>query len=180
MSSLSSGAYPRRSERGTVTLPNPRARPYRPQPLDDRAGAEPAAAAHRDEPERAVHALELVQRRGDEPRACGTDRMAERDGAAVGVHVAEVRVHLTFPREHDRGERLVDLDRVEVVDRQAGPPEQVLRRVDRAGEHEDWVDAHEALVDDTRARSQPELLGPPRAREQHRGRAIGDLRRGAR
>src|SRR5262245_46913563 len=173
MSNLSSGAKPRRSASVVILASDPRS-----EPLDDRAGPEPAAAAHRDESERAVDALELVQRRGDEARAGGTDRVAECDGRPVGVHVAEVWVHVAFPREHDRGERLVDLDCVEVFDREPGPTKQVLRGVDRAGEHEHRIDAHEALVDDASARPQAELLHPSRAREQHRGRAVGDLRRG--
>src|SRR5262245_37701224 len=78
MSSLSSGAYPRRSVSGTsfgIDL----------EPLDDGAGAETAAAAHGDEPERAVDALELVQRARDEAGTSGADGVAEGDGAAVRV-----------------------------------------------------------------------------------------------
>ena len=52
------------------------------------AGPEAAAAAHRDEPERAVGALELVQRGRDEPGAGRADRVAERDRAAVRVDLS--------------------------------------------------------------------------------------------
>src|SRR5439155_7569216 len=42
------------------------------------------------------------------------------------------------------------------------------------------VDADEALVDDPGTRREPKVLGGARTGEQHRGRAVGDLRRRAR
>jgi hypothetical protein len=88
-------------------------------------------------------------------------------------------MHLALPRQHDRRERLVDLDRVEVVDREAGAPEQVLRRVDGTGEHQHGINTDQALVDDAGARPEAELLRATGAREQHRRGAVGDLRRRA-
>ena len=85
------------------------------QPLDDRPGPEPAAAAHRDQAVAAAGALELVQRGGDEPRAGAAGRMAERDRAAVRVHALRVRLQLLLPRQHDRREGLVHLGDVHVV-----------------------------------------------------------------
>ena len=64
---------------------------------------------------------------------------------------------LALPREHDRRERLVDLDDVDVGHLQPVAVEQVMGRVDRAGEHQHRVDADEALVDDAGPRSQAEL-----------------------
>jgi hypothetical protein len=46
-------------------------------PLDDRAGAQPAAAAHRHESGLGIGSLELVQQGRDEPRAGGAERVAE-------------------------------------------------------------------------------------------------------
>ena len=37
----------------------------------------------------------------DESRASGTQRMAERDGAAVRIHAVHVRLELPLPREYD-------------------------------------------------------------------------------
>jgi hypothetical protein len=54
-------------------------------PLEDCAGAEAAAAAHRDERVLAVGALELVEGLGDRHRAGAAEGVAEGDGAAVGV-----------------------------------------------------------------------------------------------
>ena len=110
-----------------------------------------------DEAVASAGALELVERLGEEHRARAAERMAEGDGAAVGVHLLHVRVDLLRPREHDGGERLVDLERVDVVGREARALEQALRGVDRAGEHEDRVDADEAGVDDAGLRREAEL-----------------------
>ena len=62
---------------------------------------------------------------------------------------------------------------------EAGAVEQPPGRVDRTGEHQHRVDADEALVDDAGTRPQPELAARGRGRQQHRGRAVGDLRRRA-
>ena len=87
--------------------------------LDDRAGAEPATAAHRHEAVAPAGALELVERLGEEDRTRAAERVAQGDGAAVRVHLLHVGVDLLRPREHDGGERLVDLERVDVVGGQA-------------------------------------------------------------
>ena len=113
-------------------------------------------------PKLPVGALQLVQRGGDEPRPGRADRVADRDRAAVRVHPRQVGVQLALPRQHDRGEGLVDLDRVHVVHAHAGPVEQPLGRVDRSGEHQHGVDADEALVDDAGPRREAELPRPGR------------------
>src|SRR3546814_3778407 len=61
----------------------------------------------------------------------------------------------------------------------SGALEQALRGVDRAGEHENGVDADEAGVDDARTGGEAELLGPLGGHHDHGGGAIGDLRRRA-
>src|SRR4051812_32188866 len=144
--------------------------------LDDRARPEPTTAAHRHEADRLVGALELVQQRRDEARARGAERVPERDRAAVHVHAVHVRVELAAPGGDDRREGLVDLDEVDVVHLHAVALEQLLRRRDRAGEHDHGVDADGRLVDDPRARLEPERLGLLALHEQHRGGAVGDLR----
>ena len=52
-----------------------------------------------------------------------------------------------------------------------------LRRVDRAGEHQHRVDADEAGVDDAGPRREAERAGLLLGHDQHRGGAVGDLRR---
>src|SRR5688572_31228855 len=50
----------------------------------------------------------------DQPGAGRADRVAERDRAAVDVHALHVGLVNRRPRKHDRRERLVDLDDVDV------------------------------------------------------------------
>src|SRR5829696_2912149 len=124
----------------TGTGPQPRSRPCERAPsgrfartervgseaLDDGAGAETATAAHRHEAVAAAAALELVQGLGHEERARGAERVAEGDGAAVRVGLREVGADLLGPRQDDGGERLVDLERVHLVDGQPAALEQAL------------------------------------------------------
>ena len=88
-------------------------------PVAGACRSQPAAAAHRHDRLLAVGALELVHRLGDQHRAGAAERVAERDRAAVGVDAAPCRRSSSrSPREHHRRERLVDLDEVDVVDRE--------------------------------------------------------------
>ena len=50
----------------------------------------------------------------------GAERVAEGDGAAVDVDLRQVGADLAGPRQHDRGEGLVDLEQVDVA-RATGP-----------------------------------------------------------
>src|SRR5262245_7815194 len=79
------------------------------QPLDDGAGAETTAAAHRDQAVAPVDAVELVHRLGHQDGAGSAERVAVGDGPAVGVGLLQVGADLLGPRQHDRGECLVDL-----------------------------------------------------------------------
>ena len=64
--------------------------------------------------------LELVEQRADEHRAGRAERMAHRDRAAVDVDLLVRHAELLHEAHRHRGERLVDLEQVDVVDRQAG------------------------------------------------------------
>src|SRR5438046_6840496 len=55
--------------------------------------------------------------RSHQSRAGRAEWVAQRDAAAVDVDLGQVRAGLLLPREHDRRERLVDLDQVDVVER---------------------------------------------------------------
>ena len=106
----------------------------------------------------------LVQQRDDEPRAAHPERMADRDRAAVHVHLRLVDPELAHDRERLRGERLVQLDEVEVADREPGAVEQLAHRGHRP-------DPHHARVDtgDRRGDERAERLDPERARLLLRG-----------
>ena len=76
------------------------------------------------------------------------ERMPDGDGAAVRVDALHVGLELPLPREHDRRERLVDLDDVDVRHRQIVVGEQLARRGDRPFEHQHRVTADEARLHD--------------------------------
>src|SRR5436305_9188083 len=89
------------------------------QTLDEHRHSLPAADAHRLQPDRAVHRLQVVEQRAHDPRARHAIRMADRDRAAVRVQLVAERVDtdLAAHREDLRCERLVELHHVDVVDR---------------------------------------------------------------
>ncbi len=57
--------------------------------------------------------------RGHDAGAGHAERVAERDRAAVDVELLARDAEVLGRRDHLRGERLVDLDEVDVVDRSA-------------------------------------------------------------
>jgi hypothetical protein len=81
-------------------------------------------------------------------------RMAERDRAAVRVELVAERVdaELAADGQHLRGERLVQLHHVDVVDRHAGLLEHLAHALDRADAHDLRLDARDRRRDDPRAR----------------------------
>src|SRR3954469_20118426 len=83
--------------------------------LNQRAGAEPAAAAHGHQAGLLVGALHLVEQRGDQARAGRAERVTERDRAAIDVDAVHVGLQLPPPGGDDGGERLIDLDEVDIV-----------------------------------------------------------------
>ena len=110
-------------------------------------------------------------------RAAGrTEWMPERDRAAVHVHPFDVGLELALPGGDDRRERLVDLDQVEIADRQPVAVEDLLGRRDRPGQHQHGIDADGRLIDDARAGPQAELVRLLAAHQENGRRAVGDLR----
>src|SRR5918994_2136645 len=85
--------------------------------LDQQRVALAAAGADRREAEPAAVAPQLVHHRADDSAPGGADRMPERDRAAVHVYDLLVRTEQPGRIEGDRGEGLVDLDPLDVVDR---------------------------------------------------------------
>ena len=69
---------------------------------------------------RAPRARKRVHEGGRQPGAARAERVAEGDGAAVHVDLGEVGAGLLLPGQDDAGERLVDLEQVDVVERQTG------------------------------------------------------------
>ena len=134
--------------------------------LEERRLALADADAQRREAVAAAAAAQLVRERDDEPGAAHAERMAERDRAAVDVHALLVEPELAHDGEALRGERLVQLDEVELAGRDAGAREQLAHGRDRP-------DAHDARIDarDRAAREARERLGAERAARAPRSRS---------
>ena len=54
--------------------------------------------------------------------------MPQRDRAAIDIDALHVGVQLALPRQHDRRESLVDLEQIDVVDRQSRARQNLLCR----------------------------------------------------
>src|SRR5207244_3060519 len=65
-------------------------------------------------------ALHLVQQRRRQLRARAAERMTERDGAAVDIEPTGIDRQLSQACEDLRGERLVQLDEIDLLEREAG------------------------------------------------------------
>src|SRR5579862_7521932 len=131
--------------------------------------------------ERQALALPLEKSRGlaGDARAGGTQRMADGDGAAVQVHLRRIDLEVAQAGDRLRGEGLVDLDEVDLVDRYAG----ALQRL-AAGRHRtDPHDLRRAAGDGDRAdageRLQPMLFRERLGADERRRGPIGQRRRGS-
>ena len=124
----------------------------------------PAAEAERREALPPAAPPKLVEERRQDARARRADRVAERDRAAVDVDLVPVEAELVAIGQDLRGERLVDLDQIEVVD--ADPPTFSIRR------RTPWIGASNShfgrdvrlrVADDARQRLR-RRSAPPRSR----------------
>ena len=106
--------------------------------------------------------------------------MPQRDGAAVDVDLVHVGLVHLGPAQHHRREGLVDLDDVDIAHLHAGLFQDLGGGLDRAVEVVVGLGADEGLADDAGPGPQAQCFGPVLVHPQHRGRAVGDLRRGAR
>ena len=89
----------------------------------------------------AASAPELVEGRGRELGAGASEWMAEGDGAAVDVELVVGDAELLLDVDRLAAEGLVDLEDVDVVDREVVLGEQLLDRRERADAHDRRVDA---------------------------------------
>ena len=117
-----------------------------------------------------------MEQRGDDPCPARPDRVAERDRAAVDVDLVPVEAELATVGQRLRGERLVDLDQVERLDRQLDPVEQAADALDRGEEEPLRRDLGLGVADDPGERLQAEPLHGPLAGDDRRGGAVGDAR----
>src|SRR4051794_10714695 len=82
--------------------------------------------AERREPERGIAFTHLVGEGEEDAGAAHPDRMPERDAPALDVQLVAVELQLALAGDDLRGERLVDLDQIEVGKRQARSLEELF------------------------------------------------------
>src|ERR1700761_626322 len=143
-------------------------------PLDDGGDTHAAADAQRDQRAVRVAALQLVDHGSGDHGAGGTQRVSHRDGAAVDVELLVRDVQVLLELQHDGGEGLVQLEQVDVVDRQARSVQHFLGGRGRAGEHDDRVGAAGGGGHDARPRGQALRLAGGFGADQHEGGAVDD------
>src|SRR5262245_4033748 len=108
--------------------------------LDQDRDALTAADAGRRDAAAQLLPAQLVHQRQDEAGAGGAERVAERDRPAVHVDLPAVELELLLAAQVLRRESLVDLDAVDVADRE-------LRDVEAAPDGGHGPDAHLGRVD---------------------------------
>src|SRR6185436_8614210 len=87
--------------------------------LEETRGALTAAHAHRDDAVARLAPEHLVGERADHARARHAERVADRDRAAVDVELLGIDPQAIAAVDDLRGERLVELPHVDVVDLEA-------------------------------------------------------------
>src|SRR5882762_3474771 len=83
--------------------------------LNGEGDAHTPADAERRQATLRVALLHFVQQRDENAAARGADRVPERDGASVHIHLAGVPAHLPVHGDSLCGKGLVDLHQVEVL-----------------------------------------------------------------
>src|SRR5829696_10055083 len=104
--------------RSSCSFPPPKAPPS--NALDDDRRRHAAGGAHRYQPPLEVAPFQFVEHRADQDRAGRPDGMAERDRAAINVDLLAVELEVADELFGDDRKRLVDLEQIDIVEREAG------------------------------------------------------------
>src|SRR5260370_37966475 len=75
---------------------------------------------HRRHPERDAAPTHLMRQRHDQPRPRASERMSQRDRAAVHVEDLLIDFQISVASKDLRAERLVDFEQVDIVDLEPG------------------------------------------------------------
>ncbi len=98
----------------------------------------------------------------------------------LGLTLCHVGMQLALPGQDDRGEGLVDLDDVHVLEAQLGLLEHEAGGGDGGGEHDDGVVGGHGEGVEAGPGPQPQGFGALLAHDENGGRPVRDLRRRAR
>ena len=100
--------------------------------------------------------------------------MAERDRAAVHVHLLVIEPELADDREALRRERLIQLDEIELRHVDPGARKQFAHGGNRADAHHTRIDACDCIADERAERLDAELARLLLRRDHERRRAVVD------
>ncbi len=142
--------------------------------LEQRRDSLPDPDTERREPVAAVAAAELVEQRDDEPGTAHSEWMTERDCAPVDVHALLTEPELADHDQALRCKRLVQLDEVEIRNRDTGALEELADRGDRADAHDLGIDACNRRADERSERLGGQLACLVLARDDEGGGAVVD------
>jgi hypothetical protein len=117
-------------------------------------------------------AAQLVQQGGADPRAGAAKRMADRDRAAVDVHPVGIKLQLVDDRDGLRGERLVQLGQLDLVQLPASPAKRLAHCWHRADAHVVRVHARRRRADIPGNRHRARCLRGSLGHQQQSGRAV--------
>src|ERR1700691_2193623 len=111
-------------------------------------GSDPlsAADAHRDQRIAAVDAAQLVQRFYGDDGAGSSQRMTERNTAAIGIGSFGWKVEFAPDGKELSGECLVQLNDIHLLRAQAGALEQFLNGGDGANAHNGRLHADDSVI----------------------------------
>src|SRR5205823_13758144 len=110
-------------------------------PLEDRRQALSYPEAERRDAARGAGASHLVDQRRGQAGAAATKRVTNRNRAAVDVQFCVVDAQLALAGEGLRGERLVQLEQVDAVERQFRAQKRLAHRGHGSEPHERGIDA---------------------------------------
>src|SRR5579859_1693022 len=130
-------------------------------------------------------AQQLVRRRGNKARAAGTQRMAERNRAAVGIHARGIVSYAKFTENSERlgCKGFIQFDDVHLTDRQICFGKNLSRSGGGPHAHDAWRDANCSSSGDARLGNQTMPLGCGFRSQKQRASAIvyaGSVSRGHR
>src|ERR1051326_495206 len=139
--------------------------------LEQPRRAHPAADAHGDDPPSLLSPPELVEQRSDHSAAGHAGGVADRDRAAVRVELLGVDAEPIAAVDHLRGERLVQLDDVDLVEAHAVDLQELRHREHRADAHLVRLARREDAAPEDAERPDAERLGALGGHDERRRRA---------
>src|SRR5947209_11350799 len=148
--------------------------------LDGQRHGVAAAEAERGESAARAATLHFVQHRRQKARARLPYGVAERDRAAVNVHLLRVEPQLAYDRDGLNRERLVQLYEVNFAQRPTGLAQNFSDGFHWGHHYQLRLNARSGLCDYARQRLDAERACALFGRDDDRGRAVVDARRVAR